>query len=447
MRSQATGSLRIHPTNPRYVSPDGERAILLVGSHTWDNLKDMGRDDPPAPFDWEGYLDFLTRHDHNFMRLWAWDHTVWVSRANGQLGKDFAHHVAPHPWLRTGPGAALDGKPKFDLTKFNADFFDRLRRRVSSAGERGIYVAVMLFEGWCMMHANRGRGAEPGWAWRSHPFHPDNNVNDLDIDAGDEGIDGKVHRLGAEKANTLQAEYVRKVVDTVNEFDNVVYEVINEGGEAEWDWWVADIVREHERGKPKQRLIGITGHGAEGLESMLDSPADWVSPGRRDGYGPDAPAWDGKKISIFDTDHVWGCGGDAAWVWKSLTRGHNPIFMDPYLGSILCEPGDTRWPPIRQAMGHARRWSQRVDLAAFEPRDVLSSTGYCLATPGAAYLVFIPGGGSVTVDLSAASGELSVEWIHPVDGTITPGAAIAGGGLRTLAAPCVGDIALYLGTN
>ena len=443
----APGPLRVHPTNPRYVTADGENAILLVGSHTWDNLKDMDRADPPAAFDWDAYLDFLERHGHNFIRLWVWDHTVWVSQANGQLGKDFVHNVAPHPWLRTGPGLALDGKPKFDLTQFNPSYFDRLAHRVSSAGERGVYVSVMLFEGWCLMHANRGRNAEPGWAWRAHPFHPDNNVNGVDIEMGEDSVDGKVHRLGNAHVNALQETYVRKVVDTVNEFDNTLYEVINEGGDAGWDWWVADIVRDQERGKPRQHLVGITGHGAEGVESMLDSPADWISPGRNDGYGPDAPAWNGAKPSIFDTDHIWGCGGNAAWVWKSLTRGHNPIFMDPYLGHVLCEPDDERWPPIRQAMGHARRWSERVGLADFTPCDVLASSGYCLAKPGEAYLVFAPDGGPITVDVSAVAGDLAVEWIHPVEGTIELGGTVSGGEPATLTCPGKGDIVLYLRTS
>jgi hypothetical protein len=44
----------------------------------------------------------------------------------------------------SGPGKALDGKPKFDLTKLDAAYFERLRSRVQAAGERGIYVSIML---------------------------------------------------------------------------------------------------------------------------------------------------------------------------------------------------------------------------------------------------------------------------------------------------------------
>ena len=105
-----SGPLRVHPDNPRYFT-DGDkaqngslRAIYLTGAHTWNNLVDMGRSDPPEAFDFERYLEFLERYHHNFIRLWAWDSLVWDTQANGSLGKDFVHHVAPLPWSRTGPG-------------------------------------------------------------------------------------------------------------------------------------------------------------------------------------------------------------------------------------------------------------------------------------------------------------------------------------------------------
>ncbi len=262
----AAGPLRVHPENSRYFT-DGTldangapRAVYLTGAHTWNNLVDIGQNDPPEPFDFGVYLNFLQRHHHNFIRLWTWDSTLWDTRASPR-GKDFVHNVAPMPWRRTGPGLALDGKPKFDLSQFNPAYFKRLRQRVVDAGKRGIYVSVMLFEGWGLMYGNRSpklredgwtwrrlkrfirgdrrrRQQEDGWAWRSHPFNPSNNINEIEI-SGAEELSGRVHVLGNEAANEFQASYIRHVVDTVNDLDNVLYEVINEGGEKEWDWWVA----------------------------------------------------------------------------------------------------------------------------------------------------------------------------------------------------------------
>lgn len=447
----ARGPLRVHPENPRYFTdgttqPDGKpRAVLLTGSHTWNNLIDMGRGDPPDTFGYTAYLDFLEERRHNFIRLWAWDSTTWDTRANGALGKPYVHHVAPLPWLRTGPGNALDGKPKFDLTRFNPAYFERLRRRVDEAGRRGIYVSVMLFEGWGLMHGNRRRGTVEAWAWRSHPFHPANNVNGTRAE-GETDLAAQVHRLGLSPTNDLQAAYVRKVVDTVNGYDNVLFEVINEGGERQWDWWVVKTIRDHERSLPKQHPVGLTGHGAEKLADMLASPTDWISPGRNDGYGPEPPAWDAahRKVSLLDTDHVWGVGGTDDWVWKSFLRGHNPIFMDPYDGAVLGMPNDPRWEQVRRAMGQVRRLAERLDLAALQPADALASTSYCLANPGKEYLVYLPGGGTVSIDLSQVQGELAVEWFSTGSGRPRPADPVMGGGMRQFRTPLEGPAVLHL---
>src|SRR5687768_17835421 len=72
----AAGLLRPHPDNPHYFT-DGTitqnnslRAVFLTGAHTWNNLVDMGREDPHDAFDFERYLEFLEQHHHNFIRMW-----------------------------------------------------------------------------------------------------------------------------------------------------------------------------------------------------------------------------------------------------------------------------------------------------------------------------------------------------------------------------------------
>jgi CubicO group peptidase (beta-lactamase class C family) len=220
--------------------------------------------------------------------------------------------------------------------------------------------------------------------------------------------------------------------------------VVNEGGEREWNWWVVTTIHDYERTKPKQHPVGITGHGSERIATMLESPADWLSPGRADGYAEEPPAWQGGKVSLLDTDHIWGVGGNPGWVWKSFLRGHNPIFMDPYDGAVLGKPQDSQWEPIRRAMGVSRRLAERVNLAAMTPRGELAGSGYCLASPGKEYVAYLPDGSEATVDLSAAAGPLKVEWIHPVEGTIQQGGEVAGGARRSFKAPFTGGAVLYL---
>jgi len=78
------------------------------------------------------------------------------------------------------------------------------------------------------------------------------------------------------------------------------------------------------------------------------------------------------------------------------------------------------------------------------PHNDLATTRYCLANPGQEYLIYLPDGGEVKVDLTQAQGTLAVEWIHPVEGKTTPGEAVSGGEKRTFKAPFEGDAVLYL---
>jgi len=89
-----------------------------------------------------------------------------------------------------------------------------------------------------------------------------------------------------------------------------------------------------------------------------------------------------------------------------------------------------------------------MDLAKMTPQPSLSSTGFCLAdnvATGAEYLVYAPNGGSITVNLSATTRTLNVEWLNPTGGAITTGGTIAGGSAnQSFTPPFSGDAVLYL---
>lgn len=119
--SLASGPLHPSPANPRYFADGSGRILILVGSHTWVNFQDAGTTDPPPRFDYDRYLDFLRDNNHNFFRLWVWEQAKWL------VNEKEAVWFAPQPYLRTGPGLALDGKPKYDLTKFDDRYFARMR--------------------------------------------------------------------------------------------------------------------------------------------------------------------------------------------------------------------------------------------------------------------------------------------------------------------------------
>lgn len=423
--------LYVHPGNSRYFTDDGRWAVYLAGSHTWCNLQDMGPTDPPYQFDFLAYLDFLEEHNHNFIRLWRWEMPKW----RYSLDKPFSYSQ-PHPWKRTGPGLARDGKPKFNLNVFDESYFQRLRHRVEMAAERGIYVSIMLFEGHCAQFAAQG--------WEFHPFHPDNNTD---------GIDGgrlDYYTLKNSDVLNFQENYIRKVVDTVNEFDNILYEVCNEAGNysTEWQYHIIRFIKSYEAEKSKRHPVGMTfqygGEKSGSNANLFNSPADWISPNPEGGYREDPPVNDGRKVILNDTDHLWGEGGNPQWVWKSFLRGHNPLFMDRIVdltNRIVTWAGLTpaedipHAEEIRKAMGNTVKLSRRFNLAEMLPMPELASTGYCLAKLGEVYVVYAPSSMEVKVDLRRVDGVLRVEWMHPIEGNIIQGGIVDGGDWRVFKTP------------
>ena len=75
----SAGPLKVSPINPRYFADRSGRVVYLTGFHTWSNLQDADRFDPPNRFDFDRYLSYLQRYRHNFVRLWTTEHANWVS--------------------------------------------------------------------------------------------------------------------------------------------------------------------------------------------------------------------------------------------------------------------------------------------------------------------------------------------------------------------------------
>jgi hypothetical protein len=463
----ARGPLVVSTANPRYftVASHERKAVYLTGSHIWNNLHDgMGPGaacaETSEQLDYGAYLDFLDEHGHNFIRLWRWEQ--FKSQA---AGGDFHLCMAPQPWARTGPGSAKDGKPKFDLDRFDEAFFDRLRDRVVAAGKRGIYVAVMFFDGWAL-HLSPAPDHVEG-----HPFHTANNVNGVGIGSI---VDYQVLPLDP-RVQALQEAYLRKVVDTLHDLPNLLWEVANEssgggtvdpafaqalgqtgtpewGDSTAWQYWVIDRVRRHETEMSYDRHpMGMTMQFPVPQQTKVNDPlfnsrAEWVSPGYDDeifagGGHPmapgspqsrwleDPPAADGRKVVITDTDHYAPGRGDALWAWKSFLRGHHPILMDfGLIGGV--NPPDrsaggpmsyAAFEPARYAMGDTLRFAERMNLIEMEPRDDLSSTGYALANHGEEYLILQPSGAAGPFTVMLEPGTYSAEWFSIEGRQTVPG--------------------------
>jgi len=461
--------------NPRYFADSDGRVVLLTGSHTWMTLQDRGPTLPVPRFRFDEYLDFLATRNHNFIRLWITEVGNWMSESPGDYWTD------PMPYRRTGPGMANDGRAKYDLDSFDESYFNRLRERVQAAGRRGMYVSVMLFNGWSV----ESKGRVINNPWRGHPFHRANNINGVNGDVNDDESGRETHTLQLSYITRRQEAYLRKVVDIVGDLDNVLYEISNESNIGSLDWQVHLIryLREYQAQRPMQHPIGMTNEfPASDYAELLESPADWISPGayqwkppprcwrlmgtsaqswlRRllgdgvavDNFTYNPPAADGRKVVVTDTDHLWGIGGDRRWAWRSFTRGHNPIFMDTYdqaasvwLDASIPPHDSPQWESLRESLGDIRALSSRIPLASMTPTSEIASSKFALSNASTGdYVVYVPEAGRVSVNLSRTVGELSVTWFDPAERVLLNGGRVAGGSLETFDSPFDGDAVLWI---
>src|SRR5215475_1279457 len=422
--AKAAGPLSVGSSNRRFFVDSNGKAVYLTGAHLNRDLVDRS---DKAVLDFTSYLNFLEQYDHNFVRLWAWEQAAWTNESTAKITFD------PLPYQRKGPGTALDGGRKFDLTRFNQTYFDRLRSSVVEASQRGIYVSVMLFQGFSSQRKNMG-GGNP---WTGHPFNVSNNINSINGDPSGNDNGEEVHSLVVPAITSLQEAYVRKVVDTLNDLDNVLYEISGDApaSSRDWQYYMINYLKNYQATKPKRHPVGMSYLYLGNTNDLFVSPADWIL---LPGANTDPPLAVGTKVILSDMDPKLLGTTSYPMVWESFMRGLNAIYLEADLANPSADEN------VRNSMGYTLKYSQLVDLSAMSPSNESCSTGYCLINPGREYLVYLPTGGTVRVDLSAASGSFIASWFSPTTGQTTSGGTVSAGIPILFTSPIAGDAVLYL---
>ncbi len=462
--AQVSGPL-VASSNPNYFKDANGAVLLLNGSQTWNTFQDWGSKGTLQTLDFDAFVNFLTGHGHNFTLLWITEMPKFCNfPATASAPPDLI--AGPLPWLRTGPGNATDGGLKFDLTKFNPNFFERLRTRAEALNRAGIYVGVYLFTGEWL---NIFRCSSDGY-----PYTGANNINGVDdgYTGGKKGT-GSITMNAPNAITRFQDAYVEKMIDSLNDLPNVLW-IMSEEAPADSTWWnnhqIAHV-RAYESKKQHQHPIGYAALIESTDATLYNSDADWVAPAAR--ISPAESCGSGHprcKVSVNDSDHsYWEMWKDTPQVnrnyeWENFMHGDQVLFMDPYVAyypresrnmcvsptNAICSGPDKRYDNFRDNLGYILRYSRKLNLAKVRPSSALTSTGYCLAqTPpvGAEYLIYAPSGGAFTVNLSAMAGSrrLSVEWFNPSTGAATTGHPIpAGSASQSFNPPFSGDSVLYL---
>jgi hypothetical protein len=378
MAADQSRPIALHPENGHYFAFRGKPTVLITSGEHYGAVLN-------ADFDYLPYLDELKSHDLNLTRTFSGVYREVPGSFNikgNTLAPKDGRYVSP--WARAGD--------KYDLTKWNDDYFRRLKDFVTKAGERGVVVELVLF---CTFYEDR--------LWDICPLNEKNNVNGVGkVDRE------KVHTLTERPLVDAQLAFVRKVVTEMKDFDNQYYEVCNEpyfaGVADDWQRLVAKTVADTERSFPHPHLIArnIANGSAKFRNpdpnvSILNfhycNPPDAV--GMNDGL---------NKVVSYDETGFRG-SGDAVYrthAWQFVLAGGAVYDNLDYSFTADTEDGTAKVEPptpggggreLRRQLQVLRKFIDGFDIVRMKPDATVVSppptgvTVRALSEPGKKYAV------------------------------------------------------------
>jgi hypothetical protein len=442
-QADALQPIRLHPVNPHYFLFRG-KAIALIGSgeHYGAVLN--------ADFDYHRYLKTLEADGLNYTRLFGGSYVEVPAKSFGILRNDLA--PAPGrflcPWARSGTSGYAGGGNKFDLERWDPEYFARFRDFLSEAAKRGIVVELTLF-------SSQYDAAQ----WTMSALNPANNVN------GTDAIDWKkVHTL--ENGNILahQEQYARKLVGEASSFDNVIFEIQNEPWSDRpvltdvvnpylrppardtypnsvdlpdelslaWQARVVKWIMQEEATLPNRHLIAQNYCNFRLPVQSLLAGVDIVN--FHYAY-PEAVLLNyglGKAISYDETGFL-GREDDAyrRQAWNFLLSGGGAFDALDYSFSVGHEDGSDREangpgggsPALRRQLRVLHEFLQTMSLIDLRPdmqtvRHATGVTARVLSNPGREYAFYFDGTGTTEVTLELLPGKYSGSWVNVKTGSI-----------------------------
>ena len=392
--------LRLHPENPHYFLFRGKPAILITSGEHYGAVLN-------GDFDYLRYLEELKAHNFNHTRTFSGTYREVPGSFNIK-GNTLAPASTSFlcPWARRGD--------KFDLTRWDENYFKRLKAFVGAANEHGIVVELVFF---CTMY-------DEG-LWKASPMNAANNVNGIGTCGRAEVYNGKDKAL-----LEVQTSVVRKIVTEMNGFDNLYYEVCNEPYERgglgeEWNEAIIAAIVEAEKSLPKKHLIaqGIP-HASRPIEklnanvSVLNFHAakpEFV----RLNYGLNKVIADDETGGSDQSDRryrreAWEFMLAGGGVFSHLDFSFTTEHPD---GSAVPLPEGTPGgggPELRRQLAVMKRFMEELDLVRMRPEHDGATT--VLAQAGKVYVAYYAKGPRSELKVDLPMGWYKAEWLDPKSG-------------------------------
>jgi hypothetical protein len=440
-------ALSIYAPNPAYFQSAEGKPVILIGDYQASPTGPTAVPIDPN-YDYQVFLDTLKASGLNFAKVWIF-YGIEAEYTSETPFDDY-HRFNLLPYLRVGPGLANDGRPKYDLTQFNPLHFERLAAFCAAARERGIYLHLVLIDAWIFR-------VPP--LWKFHAYNRANNVNGVDGDPKGTGVSTDPEQGACSLGNTqvleVEKAYLRRTVDAVNDFDNILFEVANENYyNLRWELTVAAFVHEYEKSKPRQHLVmplDLPDHDCGGpsydATARNDHSKTWKTWDLSQLHARLLAARDLKQPLIFDSDGIESNDNPVQRkaFWTTFASGGHVNYTDySFQPEIGGDERGLRRAELRRQLGHLATFTRQVRFWEMHPVDwVRSGDAYALASPLEAIL-YLPSGGNVDLDMQGMTGSFQAKWFNPRNGLFSESSTVAGGKVQTFAAPDLRDWVLYL---
>jgi hypothetical protein len=453
--SAADAPISLHPDNPHYLLFRAKPTLLITSTEHYGAVLN-------GDFNYIPYLDELQAKKLNLTRTF--------SGVYRELPGTFSitdNTLAPKtsdkficPWARSDQAGATDGGNKFDLTKFDPAYFERLKNFISEAGKRGIVVELVLF---CTTYDDK--------LWAASPQNAINNINGL----------GKMNRtdlytLKDKEMVEIHDALVRKFAAELKDFDNLYYEICNEpyfaGVADDWQAHIAATLTAAEKDFPARHLIA---HNIANGAKKIDKPDPNVSIFNfHYATPPDTVEQNYKLNKVLSDDETGFRGKDdvlyrtEAWefliaggaIYDNLDYSFTPTHPAGTLTDYKSPGGGGA--DLRNQLRILHEFMDDLDFIHMKPMNGIIKGGIATSplsgVPARAgvtvralgqeektYALYIRGGTQAELQLKLPNGNYHAEWLNTKTGKPDKSEDIEGGADLLLASPpYTEDIALRI---
>lgn len=431
--------IALHPENQHYFIYKGQPTILVGSGEHYGAVVNLD-------FDYEVYLRTLHKEGLNLTRLFCGSY-IEPPGAFKISGNTLAPKANRYicPWARSDQPGYAQGGNRFDLHKWDEDYFRRLHKFMARAEKEGVIVELTLF---CPFYADD--------QWNLSPMNARNNINGV----------GNVPRKEAytleDKGHLwpIQEALIRKIVSELKPYPNLIYEICNEPYwgkiSAEWQRRVSRVISSEEASSGYHHLISQ--NIANGTASIQNADPLVSVYNFHYAYPPTAVSINYQLQKVIG-DNETGFKGHDDYIyrregWCFILAGGALYNNLDYSFSPGYETGNFSYPDkqpgggsqdLRRQLAYLHKFIDRFNFLHMHPDSSIvvrapeqGITYHALVDDAGAYALYLWGGSADTIFLRLPVGHYRIQWLNPETGKYQTGHL-----LQTGAAPAALPVPPY----